>query len=449
MQKFLSRLNNFPKYLVAAVATIVILYPKFPFIHIPGTSVSIRIEDFLVLVLGLLTLLKILPNLRKFLGDKVITAFLLFFAAGLVSLLAGVFISHTVSVSIATLHLLRRIEYAVPLFAVFAFFQKDPRTNLDFYIKILMIITFVAFLYGFGQRYFNLPIVDTQNDEYSKGIALSWTPGAHINSTFAGHYDLASYIVLVLPIFTTLFFLTKGWKLKLPLLLVSLFGLWLLGASLSRISLASWVIASSIPLILVKKYKAIAAIVVAAILVVLAFPSFLGRYQQLLKIVYLPSPKIEVMAADTLPARQTPLPVVPTPIPVVEDRSTSIRLNVEWPRAISAFCKNPLLGSGYSSIGLATDNDYLRALGEVGILGFLAFTLIFIRIGKILWAYLKNIGKFDDLETSFLAGILGSVVGILLTAVFLDIFEASKFAMTYWFLIGYAVVLVRNKLYEQ
>jgi hypothetical protein len=443
MQKFLSRLNGFPKYLLAGVLIIVLLYPKFPFIRIPGISVSIRLEDFLLLTLGVITFIKILPDVKKFVSDKIIRAFLIFFGVGLVSLISGALISHTLTPALGALHFLRRIEYAIPLFALFALTRKNVRTNLDFYIKILMIVTVVAFIYGFGQRYFNLPIVDTQNDEYAKGVALRWTPGAHINSTFAGHYDLASFMVLVLPIFTTLFFLTDKWKLKLALLGTTIPGLWLLGASLSRVSLGSWVLASCLSLILVRKYKATFVIIAAAILIVLAFPDFLGRYKQLLK--------VNVLAqTETVLERVSPQPVsTQTPVPVREDRSTSIRLNVEWPRAAMAFYKNPLLGTGYSSIGLATDNDYLRALGEVGLLGVSAFALIFLRVGKTLKQFLKDRSKFDTLEIAYLTGIIGGVMGTFLTAVFIDVFEASKFAITYWFLIGYAVLLVRNKLYEQ
>jgi len=439
MQKYLSRLNNFLKYLLAGVLIFVCLYPKFPFIRIPGISVSVRAEDFLLLVLAVVTLAKIFKNFRRFLNDKIMIAFLLFFSVGLISLISGVFVSHTVTLSIALLHLFRRVEYAVPLFAALVLFQKSARGNLDYYIKILMIITAIAFLYGFGQRYFNFPVIDTQNSEYAKGVALRWTSGAHINSTFAGHYDLASYVVLVLPIFTTLFFLTDKRKLRFWLLGVIGPGLWLLGASLSRVSLASWVLASCLSLILVKKYKATLAIIAVAALIVLAFPSFLGRYQQLLKIVDVSPFKIEVMAAS----------INPSPTPVSEDRSTSIRLNVEWPRALMAFYKNPLLGTGYSSIGLATDNDYLRILGEVGLLGLAGFGLIFCRIGKVLWKFIKNSKEFDILETSYMAGITGAVIGTFLTATFIDIFEASKFATSYWLLVGYAVVLVRNKQYEQ
>lgn len=449
MQKFLSRLKGFSKYIVAAVLVIVPLFPKFPFIEVPGVSVSVRLEDFLVLALGIITLIKIIPNIRDYLKDKVVVAFLIFFGIGTVSLIGGVFITQTVVLSVGVLHLIRRIEYAVPLFAALALFKKgQAKTNLDFYLRILMLDVVVTFLYGLGQRYLYLPVIVTQNEEYSKGVALRWTPGAHINSTFAGHYDLASFIVLVLPVFTTLFFLTKKWAQKLWILAVCVSGLWLLGASLSRISLVSWVIASSIPLLLIKKYKAIAAILVAAVLLILAFPSFLGRYEELLKVVSVPRPS-EVSAADLLPVRASPEPVVATPIPVVEDRSTSIRFNVEWPRAVSAFYKNPILGTGYSSIGLATDNDFLRTLGEAGLIGLSAFILIFFEIGKVFLGYFKNREKFDEHETALIAGLLGSIAGIFLTSLFIDVFEASKFALMYWFLVGYAIVLVRGKLYEQ
>jgi O-antigen ligase len=152
-----------------------------------------------------------------------------------------------------------------------------------------------------------------------------------------------------------------------------------------------------------------------------------------------------VYAADEItgiPKRRETSEPTPTPSPVFEDRSTSIRLNVEWPRAIRALSKNPLLGTGYSSITLATDNDYLRLLGEVGILGFLAFFLIFLRIGRSVSKAFPLIKKYKRVELGFLAGMIGSFPGLLLNAVFIDIFEASKFAIIFWLLMGFTVGLV-------
>ena len=134
---------------------------------------------------------------------------------------------------------------------------------------------------------------------------------------------------------------------------------------------------------------------------------------------------------------------------VREDRSTSIRLNVEWPRALRALTKNPLLGTGYSSIGLATDNDYLRALGEIGVLGFAAFILILRRAGDVFYRAREKLNDLPDIEKGFVAGISGGFLGILINAVFIDLFEASKFATMFWLFVGLAVYLIKDKLNEQ
>jgi hypothetical protein len=145
----------------------------------------------------------------------------------------------------------------------------------------------------------------------------------------------------------------------------------------------------------------------------------------------------------------TPEPA-PTPVPVkvVNDVSIAIRYNVEWPRAMRAFYKNPILGTGYSSIGLATDNDYLRMLGETGILGFLAFVLIFLNIGKVFLKGFRIRGDMDDFEKSFLFGVFGGAIGIFATAILIDLFEASKLAIMFWLLLGCSVNLIKSKTNE-
>jgi len=167
--------------------------------------------------------------------------------------------------------------------------------------------------------------------------------------------------------------------------------------------------------------------------------------------VFYPPNRNLVFAAQeqTLPGKRQRVEPTPTPAPIFEDRSTSIRLNVEWPRAVRAFSKNPLLGTGYSSITLATDNDYLRLLGEVGILGFLAFSAIFLRIGKLIFSSFPLVKNFKGVELGFLAGVVGAMLGVFLNAVFLDIFEASKFAIIFCLVTGLTVGLLWSVKYEQ
>ncbi|MEK7168880.1 MAG: O-antigen ligase family protein [Patescibacteria group bacterium] len=338
------------------------------------------------------------------------------------------------SAKIGLLHWLRRVEY-MSLFVVGFIYLKNIFTKgeishfLEYLIKLLLIVNLIVFLYGLGQRYFNLPVIITQNEEYSKGVALRWTPGAHINSSFAGHYDLASYLVLTMPLFISAFFYYKDKYSKIILGASILIGFWLFSVAVSRISIVAFLMATTISLFLLKKYKEI-IVVVAISLVAFGFsPDLRTRYQRIFDVVKQRLSTLVIVSADEGN--------------VNEDRSTSIRFNVEWPRAIRAFYKNPLLGTGYSSITLATDNDYLRALGETGILGLMSLLLIFISLYNVIGKY-----QFDEsLDSVLIASFIGSTIGILLTAVFIDIFEASKFAINYWLITGIVVGIIKKKEY--
>jgi O-antigen ligase len=120
---------------------------------------------------------------------------------------------------------------------------------------------------------------------------------------------------------------------------------------------------------------------------------------------------------------------------VIPDISVATRLQVEWPRAIRAFLKYPIFGKGPSSITEATDNDYLRWLGEFGIVGTVLFMFI---LGKlfvtIFIAALRNTS-----EKVIIMGILAGYFGLLINATMIDIFEASKVAFIFWMIMGITV----------
>lgn len=432
MQKLLKLFKPSLKYLVTAVLIVVPLFPKFPAIKIPGIYVAIRLEDFLILFTLLIFLIPMLIDFKIFFKEKVSRAIILFLLIGFISTVSGVFLTNTVSFSIAFLHFFRRVEYLSLFFVGFIYIQQTKNDLFfEYLLKLLLIINLFVFLYGFGQKYLNLPIIITQNEEYSKGVALSYTAGAHINSSFAGHYDLASYLVLIMPIFISAYFVFKEKLSKIILGISTFLGFWLLSAAVSRIAIVAFLISTTISLFLLKKYKAIITVLLIST-VIFGFSADLRvRYGRIIEVV-----REKISSAIVVYAEDKGN--------VNEDRSTSIRFNVEWPRAIRAFSKNPLLGTGYSSITLATDNDYLRALGETGVLGLLSFILIFIALFKIFKTYeFKN-----NLDSIFIASFIGSTVGILITALFIDIFEASKFAIIYWLFVGIVVgqITRNNKL---
>lgn len=417
------------KFIVSFLLIFIPLFPKFPAIRIPGIYVSVRLEDFLILASIIVFSTLLIPNFKKVFKNKVSRAIALFLFIGLISTLSAIFITKTVSGSIAFLHYFRRIEYLSLFFVGYLFIKYSNVKNFWTYLlKVLIIVNFFIFIYALGQRYLDLPVIITQNEEYSKGVALRWVPGAHINSTFAGHYDLASYLVLTSPLFVLSFLMIKD-KLTKGLLALSIISSFLLfSLAVSRISILSFGVAVALSLIIYKKYKELLIIGLISILAFGFSADLRIRFNRIYQVF------IEKVSSVIVVSAQEEV--------VFEDRSTSIRLNVEWPRAIRAFTKNPLLGTGYSSITLATDNDYLRLLGEIGILGFGSFILIIINVIK----YLINYTVSNKISSVFVVSMLCSTVGILITALFIDVFEASKFATIYWLFIGFTVAYTDKKI---
>lgn len=445
MRKLFGLLELRLKYLVAAVILAVPLYPKFPSIRIPGTFVSVRIEDFLLAFTALVVAINIFPRIKKVLTSNIERAMLVYILVGAVSLASAVFLTSTAVPHLGVLHWARRIEYFVPFFLGSIYFLKGKKADVGFFIKVLMLTIFIAFIYGFGQRYLHWPLIITQNEEYSKGVALRWIAGSHINSTFAGHYDLATFLVLTLPVVVSLFFLIKGKITKVLVAGVFFAGLWLLANAVSRISIVSFLLSGTLSLLIIRKYKAIVVFVIVSAVLFGFSGDLWARYGRIIEVTRGKIEKI-LLVPGTVWAASSP---TPTPVPVFEDRSTSIRLNVEWPRAVRAFSKNPLLGTGYSSITLATDNDYLRLFGETGLLGAVAFLMILVGLLTQVVKAIPLLSKMGIFEKAYLAGIIGSLPGVFLNAVFIDVFEASKFAIIFWLLTGLAVGLIRNYQNEQ
>jgi hypothetical protein len=454
MLKRLSK-HEIYKYLTASILLIVPLYPKFPFISVPGTFVSIRVEDFIIAIAAIFLLIKIYKHKKSFFNGSLNKTIILFITVGFLSLMSAIYVTQTIKIHIGLLHWFRRIEYFVPFFL--GFYALTSKKDLSFYIKTLMIAMVIIFIYGLGQRYMDWPIIATQNEEYSKGVALRYREGGHIGSTFAGHYDLSTFLVLVLPVYTGLLvknFQKYKWKLTALLLVVFVGGLWLIAVSGSRISSVSFLGAVTITLLLLRKFRAIPFVIAISLLIFSISPSLRARYLRLYRVVIekvqvitsyeIQSTVLALEESSGLPQKRVVAQPTPTPIPLFEDRSTSIRLNVEWPRALRSFMKNPLLGTGYSSISLATDNDYLRMLGEVGLLGTLSFFLIISRIFQRIVGKFEKFREYDDLEKVYIAGIVGGFMGVLVNGVFIDVFEASKFATMFWLLIGMLVKLLND-----
>ncbi len=126
---------------------------------------------------------------------------------------------------------------------------------------------------------------------------------------------------------------------------------------------------------------------------------------------------------------------------VVADTSFSTRLQVEWPRAINAFKKNPILGTGASSITESSDGDYFRWLGEFGLAGFISFTTILFILSNYIFQKTKEQSK--DIQILFYSFIF-ALMGLMINGILIDVFEASKVAFMFWFTVGSYIGYLSN-----
>lgn len=451
-------------WLLIALVVFIPLYPKFPLINVPGTYVAVRLEDVFFLLISGVWLYKNLSNLKKIVSEPIYLLFVLFWLTGGLSLLSGIFLTHTLTPHLGLLHWIRRIEYM--MFFVMAATTFKTFSEVKTLLKIFVPVTIIIVFYGFGQELFKFPVISTTNREFSKGLILFLSPEARVNSTFAGHYDLAFYLTIVLIMLGSLFFVYKKMTTKAIMVLTGAGSFILLGMTAARVSFIATLAALSLSFWLNSKKLLVVLLLVAAVAVVGIVPDLRHRLVATVTVNILggggakytlpegvappnlnklseasksalfmvdtvevgtQGAKITQVASDVAPGE----PLNTTELGVF--RSFNIRFDVEWPRAIGAFYKNPVLGTGYSSLTIATDNDFLRSLGEVGLLGTVALGIILILIFR---SQLKFIFNSSGIEKSFMIGVFCSLLALLGTGIFFDVLEASKIATLMWFLLG-------------
>lgn len=464
-------MNKLLFVLIAFLFVFIPLYPKFPLINVSNTFVAIRIEDIVIGVTVLLWFGLIIKEgrIKTFFKDKLNQALLTFFFIGAVSLFSANFLTHSVTANLSLLHWGRRLEFMI-LMPVAATVIKTRKEVISILVLLASVVLAVN-IYALGQQYLDWPVISTTNSEFSKGLILRLTPGARVNSTFAGHYDLAVFLAMALILMSALFFVVRK-TLKTGIIILGGFSLLILIMTAARISFVAAAIGIFSTLFLLRKWKFIGLMIIL-MMFILIYPSQLRdrfvstvtvnlfgqgqRYegktedQRLRNNLNIPTLAIQTSSNSAKtstfasPSGGTATDITPgEPIDTTQlgvYRSFSIRLNLEWPRAIAAFEKNPLLGTGYSSLDIATDNDLLRSLGEVGILGTAAFVLIFIEAGKRIYRNFKSGNKFVKY---FSAAIYSVIIAVLINGTFIDVFEASKVASLFWMLLGLNLALLSH-----
>lgn len=478
------------KILVIGFIFIIPLYPKLPLQMINYTYVALRLEDLYVALVALVFGIQFLRKKVSLPPKKFVWLFAIYWAIVFISYLWGYFVQETIAVHhLGLLHSLRRVEYMLIFFVVFT----TIKSKEDFftYFKLIFAVLSIVSVYGIGQKFLGWPAVQTMNPEYAKGYILVLDSWARISSTFAGHYDLSAYLLLLIPIILG-FYMQSNKTIYLGVFLLALSTLILAG---SRASYLAYIGAVLLFLLYTQKWKLLVFVVLTTVILTPLSDNLterLTRTFQETKIFVDPETGEAIIPGeskpDELPRGNFGANVNTGDIPmksetvvdektellakeqirknIVEeaqksgqtlteeeilalveqafgeqvaiskyliDISLSTRFQVAWPRAVSAFLKNPLLGLGPSALGEATDGDYFRWIGETGLLGTLAFLAIFFKIVKTVWKKTSSMAK----ENQYLFyGFLFGFLGLFVNASYIDVFEASKVAYTFWLVAG-------------
>jgi len=492
MQRFFHFLTNRLKInwlfsLSLLLLVFIPLYPKIPLFDVlPGYIVRVRVEDFLVVLTGVVWLYQILKR-RIIWQSNYLWLVMGYGLAGLVSIGLGIFLLDSIPLQVlhigkSGLHFFRYLEY----FAIFFFLHTSIKTQSQMMWVIgAMVLTLTGVVgYGFGQKYLGLPLYSTMNREFSKGVSAQLQAGEKLQATFAGPYDLAAYLVIILPLIFSLALVSiQASKLRQifwsgGLMAVHLAGVVTLFLTGSKAALLSYIIAMGVVGVFQlarlpnhqQRMLWAGGAIISGIILILGLWTILPPKTKL-SFLSLGQTLTSKFSSISTAQRTNPVDLNTDgyenklmasvsaegitsyhQVKIKSDYSANalkyglsmgIRLDTLWPQAMTGLINNPLSGNGYGTLSMignnrfaeadSTDNNFLRILGETGLLGFVSF---FGLILVILKRSIKSLKQTSQLISALSIGLIGATMGLLVDALYIDVFAASKVAFTFWGLAG-------------
>ena len=419
--------GNFNLYLILII--VVSCFPKINIINVPGSSTGIRIDDVLIAItLFIMTLSTSKKLFRDENLKKITIVFLMYIISCIISITLGT-VSGYISPLLGILHLVRKIEYFIFIFFGYRYFKYEQQSQ-----KILKIVDYIVIFHMIMciLQYFGLI------GSFNAGEALDYLTKGRVSSTFNGSYELSAFLLVLLPIYLYNIFSNskQTYGLYKNLFFAGIIFLCIF-ISESRISLLAFV---AITILMFYHFKVKNNKKNFAIIVITIFIAILGMFilkfgnsnisQRLNEISlsgFVDSTSCAWKYKDfDLYLSQNRWYGNYACMTIGTDPSWNLRVN-HWMQLIDGALRSPLFGLGLSIAGSASDGEYVRILTESGILGLL------------LWIYLlyKLIHSFNKHQDNKLCIISKyALFGMIIGAIFIDVFSASKVIMIFWFLVG-------------
>ena len=373
-------------------------------------GLTLRLDDFLLLIIGLLWLARIafhsdLGVLTKTRLNRPIACytFVCIFSTG-VGMLFG-----RVEVMAGSLFTLKYIEYFLIYFL--AANTLKSRTQVRNYMVALLLVCLIVSLIG---------IIGTPADGRASAPFEGNSEGVRAGSGEPNSFG--GYLVLMLGLTLGLLITLESRRVKLALSILAALILFTLGATLSRSSYLA-LIPLYFSLLFFSKRRTsllIAGLVAAALFLTVVPQAFRDRI--------------------TFTYTQAPEPGQVVVGRVRLDTSTSARLT-SWQIGLTdGWSQHPILGWGITGWRFL-DAQYLRTIVEVGTLGLAMFLWIVITLFRVAKDHYKR--ATDPLLKGVSLGFLAGHIGLLTHAIGANSFIIVRIMEPYWFLAAIVMMLPR------
>jgi len=401
--------SNNTNFALCILILSMLLSPEIKIGELPGRPIVVRLDDIFLLVILLAWLVRM--SIKKELGFLRKTPLngpiLAYIAVCAISTLIGA-INEKINISFALFYLMKYIEYFIVYFMVIN--NVTSIRQVKVFITLIILTGFIISVYGYSQYFSGVE---------SRISTPFETAGGEPNT-------LGVYLLLIMAQVLGLLLYTKKIRTK-PFLFAAL--ALMLGVFMLTYSRGSWLAFFPMYLTLMfftKRYK---LTLVVTMLLFLTFSGFIlpEKVKQRVQETFLPERSITVFDQE-----------------VTLDESTFLRVD-SYKKSISEWSKSPIFGYGILGAGEVFDFQYGRILVEIGLVGFLIFIWLIIRIykaGILTFRVCEGNDLFQGISLGFIAGLSGILLHGFTAATFILVRVMEPF----WFLA--AIVVVLPQIYQ-
>ena len=365
-----------------------------------GRGVTLRLEDFLLAIIGLSWFARnaVRKELGLFLKTPLNKAILFYGLACILSTGLGI-MTGRVGIKTGSLYVLKYLEYFIVFFMMVNHVRSTEQIKR--FVFCLFLTCFIASIIGI----FQIP------------------GGGRISAPFEGEIGepntFGGYLLFIGVVAAGLLAKTDNSKTKQILAVLILC---IIPSFLFTKSRSSYL--ALIPALMVLGFMADRRIIIIGILLLsfIVSPLFLPE-----------AVKNRIMYTFTQPEEKGQIKIGDIRL----DTSTSARL-VSWKESLQDWPKHPLFGYGVSGYHFV-DAQFPRVLVETGILGFIAFCYLLFSIFKVTLNNLKKLKTpfFQGLGIGFFAAFVGLIVHSLGANTFIIV----RIMEPFWFFAGIIVVM--------